>query len=84
MIEIIAKGNKRPEDRIYRNTCNNCGSLLQFKGSDGRVSSDQRDGDAFVISCPVCTAEVWTSAGAYQNKPMSDADIASLVRRMGG
>lgn len=84
MIEIIAKGNKRPEDRTYRNTCGHCGSILQFKGNDGREVSDQREGDAIVIDCPVCAAEVWTAKSAYQNKPMSDADIKSLTRRMGG
>lgn len=82
MIDIIVKGN-RPEDRVYRNSCGHCGSLLQFKASDGRLVHDQRDGDALVIECPECKSDVWTAVDAYQ-KISSAKDIEALSRRMHG
>ncbi|MBY5821457.1 hypothetical protein [Rhizobium leguminosarum] len=82
-IQVVVNGRKRPEDRVYRNTCNHCGSLLQFKASDGRFVDDSRDGDAIVVACPECSSEVWTAADAYQ-KAWTDADIAALTKRMGG
>ncbi|ASS55884.1 hypothetical protein [Rhizobium leguminosarum] len=82
-IEVVVKGNKRPEDRVYRNTCNHCGSLLQFNASDGYSAGTGPDGSAIVVTCPECKTEVWTAIDAYQ-KPMSDADIKALTRRMGG
>lgn len=81
-ITVVTKGNKRPEDRIYRNTCNHCGSLLQFKASDGNFIVDQRDGDAIVIKCPECKSDVWTAADAYQ-QDWTDEKLKALARRMG-
>jgi hypothetical protein len=82
MIEVVSVGNKQPENRIYRRSCGNCGSLLQFKSGDGRFVCDQRDGNAIVIKCPVCGVDVWTNADAYQ-KDWTDDQIKALARRMG-
>jgi len=83
-VQVIVKGDRRPEDRIYRNTCNHCGSLLQFKASDGHIVSGQyHDGPSVVVNCPECKHDVWTAQGAYQ-KEWSEKDIKSLARRMGG
>jgi RNase P subunit RPR2 len=82
VIEVVSVGNKQPENRAYRRSCNNCGSLLQFKRKDARYVNDQRDGDAVVIDCPVCGAEVWTAADAHQ-RDWTDDEIKALARRMG-
>ena len=81
-IEVVSVGNKQPENRVYRRSCGNCGSLLQFKRSDARYVNDQRDGDAVVIDCPVCGTEVWTNADAHQ-RDWTDEEIKALARRMG-
>ena len=52
-MKILKKGNK-PEDRVYRNTCSNCRSELEFFAHETQLVSDQRDGNYFTIKCPVC------------------------------
>ncbi len=72
MVEILERGQV-PADRVYVAQCPTCGSRLRFKMSEARYSTDQRDGDAVVVTCPVCTGQVWTDAKAYQKTPSTDA-----------
>lgn len=59
-IEIIQRG-MLPADKVYKSTCRECHSTLQFKRGDARYVSDQRDGDALVVKCPVCKQEIWVT-----------------------
>ena len=52
-IKLITKG-KKPEEKIYQGKCLNCYSVVQASPSDGRVTSDQRDGNFFTFNCPNC------------------------------
>jgi len=57
-IEVLTRGIA-PLDVTYEVWCQCCRSHLRFKRQDATPSSDQRDGDALKITCPVCTATVW-------------------------
>lgn len=57
-IKVLKQGTP-PEEKVYQATCQRCGSELEFQQKDGRYVSDQRDGDAIVVKCPVCNSEVW-------------------------
>jgi RNase P subunit RPR2 len=82
MIEVLRKGEK-PEDRTYSAACGNCKSLLRFKRSEAEYVSDQRDGDAVTIECPVCKSKVFVAADSYRKQP-SASGIDALVKRQGG
>lgn len=60
MVEII-KAGKKPEDKVITTTCKHCATKFRFKVSEARMSFDQRDGDALVIKCPLCSQSVWIS-----------------------
>lgn len=55
-IEIIKRGTP-PGERRYTATCRNCSTEFSFLPHDATKQFDQRDGDYFVISCPVCTKD---------------------------
>lgn len=78
-IQVVSRGNKRAEDRTYRNHCMHCGSLLQFKASDAATVMDRNEA-VLVINCPVCKHQVFTSQSAYQRES-SPEEIDALARR---
>jgi hypothetical protein len=61
MVEIITRG-QIPGERVRTCTCQNCKTVFRFKHSEGEYSSDQRDGDAVKINCPVCNRLCWVMA----------------------
>lgn len=61
MIKIIERGIK-PDDKEYRTSCSRCKTVFEFVRSEAEYVSDQRDGDALVIECPVCKERVWRAA----------------------
>lgn len=61
MVEIITRGRKPGEAR-YEATCRECRTVFRFARSEARYVSDQRDGDAVAINCPVCSQQVWINA----------------------
>lgn len=56
-MEIIKRG-KTPENRSYRTTCDNCGTVFKFQQLEATYMADNRDGDYLEIDCPVCGKEV--------------------------
>lgn len=62
-IRLIKKGTK-PEERIYRGTCSICSSVVEASPSDGKVTSDQRDGNFFTFPCPNCGRQMHISIDA--------------------
>ena len=60
-MRIIKRGKKISGDPLYRTTCRQCESAIEFAQSEARFVADQRDGDALVIKCPACKAEIWTA-----------------------
>ncbi len=59
-MEIIKRG-ELAGDAVYTATCNQCGTHIRFQRKEANFVSDQRDGNALVIECPVCCEEIWTS-----------------------
>lgn len=45
-------------DKIYRRTCRECKSRLEFKQKEMTYHADDRDGDWFSIVCPVCKENI--------------------------
>lgn len=58
-IKIIERGPL--ERKSYKTRCVRCRTKFRFDRSDARLVNDQRDGDALVVPCPVCSADVWTA-----------------------
>jgi RNase P subunit RPR2 len=52
-IKVIRRGHL-PQNDQFDATCRKCHSEIQFLRSDGRFTSDQRDGDFLTVDCPVC------------------------------
>lgn len=61
MVEILSRG-KEPSERTHDCTCATCSTRFRFKESEAKYISDQRDGDAFAIHCPVCGKGCWIAA----------------------
>lgn len=59
-VKIIRQG-KLSADEVYQAECNQCGTVLEFQRKEARFESDQRDGDALVVTCPTCQHEIWTA-----------------------
>jgi hypothetical protein len=62
VVEIIRKG-ELPGEKIYETTCTNCKTRFRFKKKEARFSSDQRDGNALIIRCPLegCNNDCWVT-----------------------
>jgi hypothetical protein len=65
MARIIRKGSL-PESRKMELTCSNCKTVAEFTYSEGRPSSDQRDGNAICFECPLCHKDIWRNDGPTQ------------------
>lgn len=50
----ILKHGKPPGDQKHRETCDGCGTEIEFLTSEATRVSDPRDGDFWRIQCPVC------------------------------
>lgn len=47
--------------------CNSCSVKLEVEKSDVvRTSYDQRDGDADIVVCPLCSHEIWISVSSWK------------------
>lgn len=67
MVEIIKRG-ELPGEKVYTTTCTHCKTQFKFKQKEARLSSDQRDGDAMRIRCPLegCNTECWVTPKRYE------------------
>lgn len=52
-VKIIVRGDDKAA-RPIRTTCRECKTVFEFLKTDARYVNDQRDGDFYHISCPVC------------------------------
>ncbi len=48
----IIKEGKLPGDRVGQVECPNCHTHFEFKASEAKFVSEQRDGDYYRITCP--------------------------------
>lgn len=56
-MRIIKRGTP-PQDREYRATCRNCGTIFEFRAIEAKHVDDQRDGGFLSIDCPECKSRV--------------------------
>jgi hypothetical protein len=61
VVEIIKRG-KLPGNQVHECTCRDCKTVFRFKEAEAEYVSDQRDGNALKISCPVCSRACWIAA----------------------
>lgn len=56
-MKIIQKGVD-PATQPIMATCNNCKTTVEFLPSEATYRSDQRDGDYYLLDCPVCNRAI--------------------------
>ena len=61
MVEIIKRGTL-PDEKTYETECRHCRTFFRFERREAHFVTDQREGDAVTIACPVCTTLVWVKA----------------------
>jgi hypothetical protein len=54
----VLKVGRFPEDKVYVVTCGYCKSEIEFAQKEGKITSDQRDGDYISITCPICKKQI--------------------------
>jgi hypothetical protein len=56
----IIKEGRLPQEKVYRTSCGNCGTVFEFKEAEAKYTCDQRDGDFYTLHCPLrgCGAAV--------------------------
>lgn len=54
-MKILKHGTKK--EKIYRSTCRECGSKLEFTQNDGHVMNDRNE-LVLLVKCPVCSAQI--------------------------
>lgn len=60
-MRIIEKGEV-PGTKPIECRCQKCKTLFEFLPFEAQFVSDQRDGDAYKIACPVCRTDCWVDA----------------------
>ena len=51
-MKVISKGTL-PELQLFRTSCSNCHSVLEFQKNEAIVMSDRNE-TVYVIDCPIC------------------------------
>ena len=54
----ILKLGTPPAERVYRVTCDQCKSELEFLEKEAKFNFDQRDGNFLSLNCPVCEGRI--------------------------
>lgn len=60
-MKIIQRG-ANPAAEPIRATCRKCQTIFEFHPLEAKYSADQRDGDFYSITCPVCSQTVAVNA----------------------
>ncbi len=58
-MKILKKGTPETE-RVFHGSCR-CGTEVEFKQREGKVTYDQRDGDFIEVACPICQNRIIVS-----------------------
>jgi uncharacterized protein with PIN domain len=57
-MKVIKRG-ELPQDKIHRETCNQCKSELEFKHSEVLWDLYPHGNGQWYVLCPVCKSHVW-------------------------
>lgn len=69
-MEIIFYGRVL-EDTTREFSCMECSSVMRAKVSElGAIHPDQRDGDYYMITCPVCKSKIYLDVAAVRNNTL--------------
>lgn len=60
-MKIIQQG-KNPNEKVYRATCRNCSTEIEFERHEANYHHDQRDGDYLSVPCPTCRRDIIAAA----------------------
>lgn len=52
-MRIIYQGVPKSQ-RLWRGTCSDCGTRVEFAQHEGNFTSSQHDGDNCTVVCPIC------------------------------
>lgn len=55
-MKVISRG-KIPEEQLYRTSCQNCKSILEFHKHETQVLTDRND-VVYILVCPVCSKDI--------------------------
>jgi hypothetical protein len=70
-MKVIHQGNN-PATVPLQCTCGQCRSVIEFLPFEAKRTFDQREGDFYSITCPVCqftiTTDVRNTTSQYQNR----------------
>lgn len=59
-IEVLRPGITSAQI-TYTAECSRCYCKVRFTGADGKITSDQRDGDFMTVTCPTCGSTISTA-----------------------
>jgi len=63
-MKVISRGAP-PQNQTYTTTCRDCHSILEFQKNEARVMHDRNE-TVYVITCPVCSKEIWIASQALR------------------
>mgnify|MGYP003600219204 FL=1 len=63
-MKVVSRGTL-PELQQYTATCSNCRSVLEFQKNEARVVNDRNE-IVYVLTCPVCSKEIWIASQALR------------------
>ena len=63
-MKVISRGIP-PQNQTYTATCRDCLSVLEFQKNEARVVDDRNE-TIYVITCPVCSKEIWIASQALR------------------
>ena len=63
-MKVISRGIP-PQNQTYTTTCRDCHSVLEFQKNEARMMSDRNE-TIYVITCPVCSKEIWIASQALR------------------
>lgn len=55
-MKVISRGSL-PEDQLYRTSCSNCKSVLEYQKKEARIVTDRNE-IVYIIVCPVCSKDI--------------------------
>ena len=77
-MKVISRGIP-PQNQTYTTTCRDCHSVLEFQKNEARMMSDRNE-TIYIITCPVCSKEIWIASRSWRHTPFRNREYYALVR----
>lgn len=59
-MKIIKQGNIEYTKKILRFECDECKTIFEAEKNEYKYCGDQKDGDCWVATCPLCSNKVYS------------------------